>query len=101
MKIKPVRCVALIKPDKVDDKSAGGLYLPESTRDRMQYAVDRGVIIDVGEGFYEGLHGPVPQIGDTVLFDKYKGTLVDIREGNEVQKFRLLNDNEIIAILEE
>lgn len=101
MKIKPVRCVALIKPQKVDDKSAGGLYLPDSTRDRMQYAVQMGTLIDYGEGFFDGLDGPVPKKGDTVLFDRYKGTLVKLGEGTEREDFRLLNDNEIIGILEE
>ena len=101
MKLKPVRCVALIKPQKVEDKSAGGLYLPDHTRDRMQYAVDRGTLIDIGEGFFEGLHGPVPQIGDTVIYDKYKGTLITIQTDGVREDYRLLNDNEIIAILEE
>ena len=42
MKVTPVEYKVLIKPDEVEDKSAGGLYLPDSARDRQQFAVDRG-----------------------------------------------------------
>ena len=97
MKIKPVRCVALIKPDKVEDKSAGGLYLPESARERDQIAMDKGVLVAIGEGFFDGLSGPVPEVGDKIMFDKYAGSLVTI----DRDKYRLVNDDKIIAILEE
>lgn len=102
IEIKPVRCIALIKPDKINDKSSGGLFLPETSVERMQYAVDRGTLVDFGDGFFEGLKGPVPAIGDTILYDKFKGTLVrlDKKDGTR-QEYRLINDNEIIGILRE
>ena len=101
MKVIPIRSVVVIRPDEIEDKSAGGLYLPDSSRDRMQYAVDRGVVVSTGDGFFEGLRGPKPEIGDRVIFDKYKGTLITIEEEDKKQRYRLINDDEIIAILEE
>jgi len=101
MKIKPTRCVALIRPDKVEDKSAGGIYLPDSARDRMQIAADRGELVDFGEGFFSGLDGPVPKIGNKVMFDKYAGSLIKIEEDGIRVDYRLVNDDKIIAILEE
>lgn len=97
MKVKPVRCVAMIKPDVVEDRSAGGLYLPDSARDRNQVAMDKGELVAIGEGFFEDLKGPVPRIGDKVMFDKYAGSLVTIDREN----YRLCNDDNIIAIIEE
>jgi co-chaperonin GroES (HSP10) len=102
MNIKPVRCVALIKPDKVDDKSSGGLYLPEHARDRMQFAVDRGEVIAVGDGFYKGMNGPIPEIGDKVIFDRYAGSLItNLNKDGKREDFRLVNDDSIVAIIEE
>jgi len=102
MNIKPVRCVALIKPDKVDDKSHGGLFLPEQTRDRMQFAVDRGEVVAVGEGFFDGLYGPIPEVGDKVIYDRYAGSLITIlNKDGEREEFRMVNDDKIVAIIEE
>lgn len=101
MKVQPVRCVAMIKPDKVDDKSSGGLYLPDSARDRMQTAADRGEIISVGGGFWEGYSEPKPKTGDKVIFDRYAGSLITIADNGKREDFRLVNDDKIIAILEE
>lgn len=100
MKVQPVRCVAMIKPDTVEDKSAGGMYLPDMARDRMQTAVDRGEIVAVGEGFFKDLPGPVPSIGDKVLYDRYAGSLITIDEEGVRQNYRLCNDEQIIAIME-
>lgn len=99
MKITPVRHVAMIKPDKVDDKSAGGLFLPDATRDRLQNAVDRGRLVATGEGFFDKLPGPVPQIGDKVLFNRYAGSLIIIQENGGRQNYRLCNDDQIVAIM--
>ena len=101
MKVVPVRHVAMIKPDKIDDKSAGGIFLPDSARDQLQGAVDRGEIVATGEGFFENLPGPVPKIGDKVLYGRYKGSLITIKEDGIRQNYRLCNDNEIVAIMEE
>lgn len=101
MNVKPVRHVAMIKPDAVEDKSAGGLYLPDSARDRLQIAVDRGQIVAVGEGFFEDLPGPVPQVGQKVLYDRYAGSMITIQENGKRQDYRLCNDNQIVAIMED
>jgi len=97
MRVIPVRHVAIIKPDKLEDRSSGGVWLPETARDRMQTAVDRGELVAVGDGFFEGLPGPVPEIGQKVIFDRYAGSLIKV----DKEDFRLCNDDKIIAILEE
>jgi chaperonin GroES len=102
MKIKPVEYKVLIKPDKVEDKSEGGLYIPETVREREEFSVDRGEIIDFGEGFFEKLPGPVPQIGDKVIFNRYAGSLITIKnDDGSRENYRLCNDKDICAIIEE
>lgn len=99
MKVKPVEFKVLIKPDSVEAQTAGGLYLPESTREREEYSVDRGEIMAHGDGFFGELPGPTPKIGDKVIFNRYAGTLITIRDNGKSEKFRLCNDKDICAII--
>jgi len=99
--IIPVEYKVLILPDVVDDKSAGGMYLPDSVRDRQQYAMDRGTILATGEGFFTDIPGPVPKGGDKVVFNKYAGSLITIYIDGVRREARLCNDKDICAILKE
>jgi len=100
MKVIPVEFKVLIKPDKVEDRSSGGLYLPDSARDRQQYAVDRGEVIAFGDGFFSELPGPIPKIGDKVIFNRYAGSLISLGDGKDREDYRLCNDKDICAIIE-
>jgi co-chaperonin GroES (HSP10) len=97
----PVEYKVLIVPDVVDDQSQGGLYLPESARERQQYAMDRGVILAVGEGFFEDIPGPKPKVGDKVIFSKYAGSTLDIFIDGKRRTCRLCNDKDICAVIKE
>ena len=97
MKAIPLRYVALIKPDQVNSVTSGGIWIPQHTRERDQVAIDRGELIAHGDGFWMGQEGRKPQVGETVLFDRYAGVLIKIDD----QEYRLCNDEKIIAILEE
>ena len=100
MKINPTEFKVLIKPDKVEGQTSGGLYLPDSARNKQQFSVDRGEIIGYGEGFFRDLPGPVPKVGDRVIFNRYAGSLITIKDPDRVD-YRLCNDKDICAILEE
>ena len=102
MKVIPTQFTALIRPDSVDEKSdSGRLFLPDTARTRMQYAVDRGTVVAVGEGFFTDRPGPKPEIGQKVIFDRYAGSLINVDENGKRTDYRLVNDDKIIAILEE
>jgi len=105
MKVIPVRHVAMIEPEKVSDKSAGGMFLPDVARDRLKSAVDRGKIVAVGDGFFNDLPGPIPQVGNMVLFDRYAGSVITVQndpsDGATRQSYRLCNDDKIVAIMED
>ena len=97
MKIHPTEFKVLIKPDKVEGQTSGGLYLPDSARDKQQFSVDRGEVISFGDGFYKELPGPIPMVGDRVIFNRYAGSLIKV----DGQDYRLCNDKDICAIVEE
>lgn len=101
MKIHPTEFKVLIKPDKVESQTSGGLFLPDSARDKQQFSVDRGEIVSFGDGFYRDLPGPKPEIGDRVIFNRYAGSLITVVEDKERVDYRLCNDKDICAILEE
>ena len=107
MKVVPTEFKCLIRTEEIEGKSKGGIWYPDTSRERMQYGVDRGELLAVGEGFFAELPGPVPKVGDNVLFNKYAGTLLEIdereKEGDRPirNRYRLCNDKDICAILVE
>ena len=101
MNIQPTEFKVLIKPDKVESQTSGGLYLPDSARDKQQFSVDRGEVVSFGDGFFRDLPGPTPKVGDRVIFNRYAGSLITVVEDSERVDYRLCNDKDICAIMEE
>ena len=101
MKIQPTEFKVLIKPDKVESQTSGGLYLPDSARDKQQFSVDRGEVVSFGDGFFRDLPGPTPKVGDRVIFNRYAGSLITVVDDGERVDYRLCNDKDICAIMEE
>ena len=68
----------LIKPAPAEEKSAGGIIIPDTAKEKPQ----KGTVVAVGTGKYAEQTGniiPVKQkIGDTVLYGKYAGTEVSL-----------------------
>lgn len=100
MKVVPVEYKVLILPDEAGDRSEGGMYLPDTVRERQQYAMDRGTVISHGDGFFSELPGPIPKVGDKVVFNKYAGSLITITIEGKRKSCRLCNDKDICAVLE-
>lgn len=72
MAFRPLNDRVLIKRVSAQQKSSGGLYIPESAKEKPQ----RGEVIAVGPGklLANGDRvSPTVQVGDTVLFGKYTG----------------------------
>ena len=93
MEIKPLRDNVLIKVDKPEEKSKGGLIIPETTREKPY----EGEVIEVGPGreIEDGTIKPVAvKVGDKVIFSKYF-TPVSIPDRNDLV---LMSEDNIIAI---
>jgi chaperonin GroES len=90
----------LILPYRGKGKTAGGIYIPDSTVDREALATVCGYVVKVGPLAYKdkekfGDSEPWCKQGDWVIFGRYAGSRFKI-EGGEV---RLLNDDEILATI--
>jgi len=86
----------LILPYRGKGKTAGGIYIPDSTVDREALATVCGYVVKVGPLAYKdkekfGDSDPWCKEGDWVIFGRYAGSRFKI-DGGEV---RLLNDDEI------
>ncbi len=94
MKLKPLGDKVVVEVLEKEDKSPGGLYLPDSAKKKPQ----TGKIIAVGEGriLDDGKRsGMNVKVGDKVLFSKYGGNEVQL-DGSE---YTILDEDQIYAII--
>ena len=96
MNVRPLDDRVLIKPLEAEEKTAGGIVLPDTAKEKSQ----RGEVIAVGAGklLDDGERAPLSvKKGDRVLFGKYAGT--EIKIGGE--EHQIMRESEILAVLEE
>ena len=94
MKVVPLNDKVLIKRLEAEDKTAGGIILPDSAKEKPR----QGKILAVGAGkrLDDGKLAPFQvKVGDTVLFTSYAGTEVKI-DGDELM---LMTEDDILAIV--
>ncbi len=94
--IKPLHDRVIVKRlDESTDKTAGGLYIPDSAKEKPQ----EGEVIAAGAGKYKE-NGERQQLdvkaGDRILFGKYSGSEIKI-DGDE---FLIMREDEILGIIE-
>lgn len=105
MAIKPILHRILVKPHDVHEKDESfaaarrmKLEIVGKELEREQGAVDTGVVVSWGPTVFIAFETDNPlTVGDRVVFAKYGGKTVEDPETKE--KFVLLNDEDIIAIL--
>lgn len=95
--IRPLEFKVVVLPEKVEDKTAGGIYLPEVTKEKEQVACVRGLLVALSPHAFEEFDKAKPSVGDRVLIAKYGG---QIFPGLDGQEYRILNDKDILAVLE-
>lgn len=99
--INPVEYNVLVKPKEVAAQTAGGLYLPDDTKEREQFAVKEGQLVAVSPAAftynYEGWpeDSTPPQVGETVCFARYQAEEI---EGQDGEKYWLMKDKAIIGV---
>jgi len=93
--IKPLFNNVLVKPVEAEGKTAGGIYLPESAKEKPQV----GLVMAVGEGeFDDGELIPNSmrvKVGDRVMYKKWGGN--EVKVGNE--EWTIVEQKDILAIV--
>lgn len=93
--VKPLDDRIAIKPMKAEERTSGGIVLPDTAKEKPQ----RGTIVATGPGklLEDGSRAEMSvKVGDTVLFGKYSGTEITI-DGEEHQ---IMREQEIFAVIE-
>jgi chaperonin GroES len=96
MQVRPLDDRILVKPIEAEDKTAGGIVIPDTAKEKSQ----RGEVVAVGNGklLDDGNRAPLAvKRGDRIVFGKYAGTEIKI-EGKQHQ---IMREHEILAVLEE
>lgn len=89
LKVKPIADRVLVEPSAAEERTAGGLYIPDTAKEKPQ----RGTIIAVGAGKKD--EPMTVKEGDTVLYGKYAGTEVSI-DGKD---YLIMRESDLFAII--
>lgn len=95
MPIQPLGDKVLVKALEAEDKTKGGLVLPDTAKEKPQ----EGKVVAVGKGklLEDGTIKPLEvKAGDKILYGKYSGTEITTKEGEE---YLILKEEDILAII--
>lgn len=95
--LSPVEFKILVLPDVIEEK-IGSIFVPDSKRDKDQFAQYKGMIVASGARAFEdwGADRKMLVPGTRVLFARYAGKPIDGADG---KTYRLVSDKDISAIV--
>ena len=94
MKLQPLNDRVLVKRLESEEKTAGGLYIPDTAKEKPC----KGMVVAAGPGKSDEKGNRVAMAvkkGDTVLFNKYAGTEVKL----DGEDHLVLREDDILAII--
>ena len=92
VRLRPLDDRVVIEPQEAEEKTAGGIVLPDTAKEKPQ----RGKVISVGPGrlLDTGKRGELSVgVGDVVIYGKYSGTEIEV-SGKEV---KIMREGDILA----
>jgi chaperonin GroES len=87
MKIKPLADRVLVKVEVEDEKTSGGIYIPQTAQEKTQ----QGKVLAIGDSSDIKV-----KVNDKIIYDKYAGTSIKV-EGEEQL---ILKMSDILAVIE-
>ncbi|MEX2569574.1 MAG: co-chaperone GroES [Cyclobacteriaceae bacterium] len=87
--IQPLADRVLVEPAAAEEKTASGLYIPDTAKEKPQ----KGTVVAIGSGKKD--EPLTVKVGDTVLYGKYAGTELSV-EGAD---YLIMREADIFAIL--
>ena len=89
MNIKPLADRVLVEPAAAEDKTSGGIIIPDTAKEKPQ----KGTIKAVGKGTKD--EPLTVKVGDVVLYGKYAGTEINVDGTN----YLIMKESDIYAIV--
>ena len=90
MNIQPLADRVLIKPAAAEEKTVGGIIIPDTAKEKPL----KGSVIAVGNGTKD--EEMVLKAEDTVIYGKYSGTEVEL----DGEKYLIMRQSDVLAILQ-
>ena len=90
MNIKPLADRVLIKPAEAEERTVGGIIIPDTAKEKPL----QGEVLAVGNGTKD--EEMVLKTGDRVLYGKYSGTEVEL----DGEKYLIMRQSDILGIIE-
>jgi len=87
--IKPLADRVLVEAAAAEDKTAGGIIIPDTAKEKPQ----KGTVVAVGPGKKD--EPMTVKVGDSVLYGKYAGTEITI-DGNN---YLIMRESDIVAVI--
>ena len=89
LNIKPLADRVIIEPSAAEEKTAGGIIIPDTAKEKPS----KGTIVAVGPGTKDN---PITvKVGDTVLYGKYAGTEISFED----RDLMIMRESDIVAII--
>jgi len=95
MNIQPLGDRVVVKPLEAENKTKGGIVLPDTAKEKPQegkvVAVGKGKVLENGT-----LQAPEVKVGDKVLYGKYSGNEITTKDGEELL---IMREEDVLAII--
>ncbi|MGB9621556.1 MAG: co-chaperone GroES [Brevinematia bacterium] len=88
MKVKPLGDRVLVKVLQIEEKTKGGIYIPQTAQEKTQ----QGIVEEIGDSDQIKV-----KVGQKIIYDKYAGTQIKIDD----VEYLILRNDDILAIIEE
>lgn len=89
LNIKPLADRVIIEPSAAEEKTAGGIIIPDTAKEKPS----KGTVVAVGPGTKDN---PITvKVGDKVLYGKYAGTEISFED----KDFMIMRESDIVAII--
>jgi chaperonin GroES len=89
VKIKPLADRVLVKPQAAEEKTASGIIIPDSAKEKPQ----RGTVVAIGPGTKD--EKMEVKVGDKILYGKYAGTELTIDSAD----YLIMRQSDILAVV--
>lgn len=89
LNIKPLADRVVVEPAAAEEKTAGGIYIPDTAKEKPQ----RGIVVAVGNGKPD--EPMTVKEGDAVLYGKFSGTEISL-EGKD---YLIMRESDLFAIV--
>lgn len=97
--INPKGWRVLVLPDQIEETTASGIVVSVGSQKlRDELAQVDGIVVAMGNTCYHDEPEPWCKVGDKVVFGKYSGIF---RQGKDGKTYRVINDKDVVATIEE